>query len=37
MKVLVDLHGGDPADPKAMDEFREIKEIVEREVQIVGA
>jgi hypothetical protein len=27
MKVLADLHGeGDPDDPKARDEFREIKE-----------
>lgn len=32
MRVLVALHGGNPADLTALDEFREIKENVEREV-----
>ena len=32
MKVLVDLHGGDPEDSTARAEFDEIKEIVIAEV-----
>ncbi|KZS93142.1 general substrate transporter [Sistotremastrum niveocremeum HHB9708] len=35
MRVLVALHGGNPADLTALDEFREIKENVERE-RLIG-
>jgi hypothetical protein len=32
MKVICDLHGGDPHDPTARTEFHEIKEVVLRDV-----
>ena len=31
-QVITDLHGGDPQNPHANQEFREIKENVQREV-----
>ena len=31
MVVLADLHGGNLDDPKAMEEFREIRHAVEQE------
>jgi hypothetical protein len=33
MKVISDLHGGDPHDPVARAEFIEIKETVLKEVR----
>ena len=32
MRVIADLHGGDPDDPDAKAEFREIKDRVMSEV-----
>ncbi len=32
MRVIADLHGGDPEDPKAVAEFREIKDKVLEDV-----
>lgn len=34
MRILVDLHGGDPEDPTAIAEFKEIKDRVIEEVNI---
>jgi hypothetical protein len=33
-QVITDLHGGDPTDPLANQEFQEIKENVMREVRL---
>ena len=34
MSVIADLHGGDPDDPVAVAEFRDIKDKVQLEVSV---
>lgn len=34
-QIIVDLHGGDPTNPRANSEFDEIKENVMREVSVM--
>jgi hypothetical protein len=34
MRVIADLHGGDPEDPSATAEFQEIKQKVMEEVTL---